>query len=277
MIRTRRSMPPMKAEQTTGTAQVAIESHGVRLDIELDDRSLMPAVVALLPPGWVEGNASSVDATLALSREGAAHFRVMYEGEAISGPVDLDVALAFLEERIRGTVAVMARDRVFIHAGTVAYDGRAIVLPGDSFAGKTTLVAALVREGATYYSDEFAVLDPEGYVHPYPKLLSIRGARDEAAAAVPASELGGATGEVPVPVALVAVTSYRPKAPWSPVRLPPGEAALALLSHAVPARKRPAEALRAVRRVAEECACVRSERGEAQPVARALLATLDSS
>jgi hypothetical protein len=42
-----------------------------------------------------------------------------------------------------------------------------MVLPGKSFAGKTTLVAALVRAGAEYWSDEYAVLDANGDVHPY--------------------------------------------------------------------------------------------------------------
>jgi hypothetical protein len=30
-------------------------------------------------------------------------------------------------------------------------------------------VAELVRAGATYYSDEFAVLDSRGRVHPFPR------------------------------------------------------------------------------------------------------------
>ena len=37
--------------------------------------------------------------------------------------------------------------------------GRAIVIPGRTFSGKSTLVAELVRAGATYYSDEYAVED----------------------------------------------------------------------------------------------------------------------
>ena len=63
---------------------------------------------------------------------------------------------------------------IFIHAGVVAQDGVAIALPGVSFAGKTTLVSALVRAGAVYYSDEFAVIDKRGVVNPYPKALSVR-------------------------------------------------------------------------------------------------------
>jgi hypothetical protein len=52
--------------------------------------------------------------------------------------------------------------------------GRAVILPGRSMSGKTSLVAALVKAGATYFSDEYAVLDKLGMVHPYIKTLSLR-------------------------------------------------------------------------------------------------------
>jgi uridine kinase len=41
-----------------------------------------------------------------------------------------------------------------------------IAIPGRSFSGKTSLVTALVRAGAVYYSDEFAVIDRDGLVRP---------------------------------------------------------------------------------------------------------------
>ena len=266
----------MEAGVTAGTVVMAVESYGVRLDIRLDDASLMPAVRPLLPPGWREAEESPADVELALVRQGGSdsRFAVLYDAETIVSPVDLDIALRFLEERIRGTVAVRAPDRIFIHAGVVAHEGRAVLLPADSFAGKTTLVAALVAQGAAYYSDEFAVVDPEGRVHPYPKLLSIRGGRGEPPADVPASELGGSTGHEPVPVALVALTSYRQGAVWDPKPLDRGASALALLSHTIPARQRPDEALHAVRKIAENGLCVASDRGEAEPVARELLAEI---
>ena len=45
-------------------------------------------------------------------------------------------------------LAEHAVDRIFLHCGVIAIDGRALLLPGRSFAGKTTLTAALVRAGA---------------------------------------------------------------------------------------------------------------------------------
>src|SRR5207247_125098 len=83
------------------------------------------------------------------------------------------------------------------HAGAVAHRGRIALLPGQSFAGKTTLTAALVELGALYYSDEFAVLDADGLVHPYAKDLSIRDHGRMQRSDTPVETLGGLAGRVP--------------------------------------------------------------------------------
>jgi hypothetical protein len=62
---------------------------------------------------------------------------------------------------LRIYVGLHAPNQIFIHAGVVAHEGRVIVIPGLCMAGKATLVLALVRAAAVYYSDEFAVLDAE--------------------------------------------------------------------------------------------------------------------
>jgi len=71
-------------------------------------------------------------------------------------------------------IAETAHDRFFVHAGVVGWNGRAIVIPGQSKIGKTTLVEEFLRIGATYYSDEFAVFDRRGYVHPFARPLRVR-------------------------------------------------------------------------------------------------------
>jgi hypothetical protein len=83
------------------------------------------------------------------------------------------------ERRVRLTVAEFAIGKVFLHAGVVAWNNRALIIPAKSFQGKTTLVAELVKKGAVYYSDEYAVLDEDGLVHPFPKKLSMRGIIDD--------------------------------------------------------------------------------------------------
>lgn len=63
---------------------------------------------------------------------------------------------------------------VLVHASVASVDGRAVIFPGRSGAGKTTLVAALALAGWEYLSDEVAVVEPEsGLVHPYPRPLAL--------------------------------------------------------------------------------------------------------
>jgi hypothetical protein len=151
------------------------------------------------------------------------------------------------------------------------------VIPGSTFSGKTTLVAALVRAGAEYYSDEFAVLDGEGRVHPYARPLSMRLDASFAQTDVAVATLGGVAGDGAAEVAVIAATAYITGREWDPTRGSPAEGALALLSHAIPVRERPAQALAAARRAAEGATVLEGPRGEAEHTAEALLATLDAT
>lgn len=271
-------MAQMHAPEDTGTEPIRIESYGVRIDIRVDDLAVRDQVLRVLPPGWQPAHESFPDMEFSLVAEGEQRYVVSGDGTGgVALAVDLDVALSFLESSIRSRVALWAPERIFVHAGVVARNGRALLIPGESFAGKTTLVATLVRAGAIYFSDEFAVLDRDGLVHPYAKPLSLRSPNGVLPEQVTAESLGGTTGDTGVPVGVVAVTSYVPGARWDPSPVSRGEAALALLSHTVPAQERPAEALRVLRLVAERCTCVRGDRGEAEPIVASLLSLLEAA
>src|SRR5262249_31072298 len=96
--------------------------------------------------------------------------RLVRRGRGLDLVMQLDLLRALLELRI----ATNAPSRIFVHAGVVEWRGHAILFPGRSRSGKTTLVAALLRAGAKYYSDEFAVLDAAGRVHPWARPLRMR-------------------------------------------------------------------------------------------------------
>jgi hypothetical protein len=129
-----------------------------------------------------------------------------------------------------------------------------------------------VRSGATYYSDEYAVLDERGLVHPFARALGIRDSGGRTRHVAPAS-LGARVGDVPLPVRMVVATEYVPRAPWSPVVMSPGERVLALFEHTVAARSRPAEALRILCAATSDARGIRSVRGEADTVADQILST----
>lgn len=63
---------------------------------------------------------------------------------------------------------------VLLHAGAVEFDGRVVVVTGESGRGKSTLTAALVRAGGAYLTDELVIIEPENLrVRPYPKPLDL--------------------------------------------------------------------------------------------------------
>jgi hypothetical protein len=255
----------------TAPHQIALEAYGTEVRVCASSPELLTRVEPLLPPGWRPCGPTPVQQRLGILADGDGTYSV-YNGPArISQNQGLELSLVLLDGQIRGCVALHSPDKIFIHAGAVAHEGRAIIFPGHSFTGKTTLVAALVRAGASYYSDEFAVFDAEGLVHPYAKPLSLREVPTELQVETPVHELDGVAGEEPLPLALAVVTQYRPGAEWRPRRLSPGAAAMALLSNAVPVRSRPEAAMRAISRALEGVDALEGERGEASELADQLL------
>ena len=189
--------------------------------------------------------------------------------------MELDQLLDILESDLRMYVAEFARRRLFVHAGVVGWHGQAIVVAGRSYSGKTTLVRELVRAGATYYSDEYAVFDARGYVYPYPTPLSIREVPDSPPRRYPVEELGGVQGLKPLPVGMVLLGRYRERARWRPRPLSPGRAVLQLLTNTVAARQRPDGALATLLGVVAHARVLQGVRGEAEPIASAVLNGVD--
>jgi hypothetical protein len=198
------------------------------------------------------------------------------DGECIAQAPQFEQAADALESNVQLYVAEMSPRRVFVHAGVVGWRGRAIVIPGRSFSGKTTLTAALIRAGCVYYSDEYAVLDPAGRVHPYTRRLGIReGGPSGRATRYHAEELGGRRGAKPLPVGLVIVSQYKAGRRWRPRPLTTGEGALAMLKNTVSARREPQAALSTLRSALAHSLIFKGMRGEAEQVVDFIFETLD--
>jgi hypothetical protein len=128
-----------------------------------------------------------------------------------------------------------------------------------------------VAKGATYYSDEYAVLDAHGMVHPFARPLSIRTNKDRYGDYTPVETLGGEAGTAPLRPGLIAVCQFERGARWDPARLSSTVGGLRLLANTVPARLRPAEAMTAVSRAAAGAIALEGPRGEADDTAELLL------
>lgn len=115
-----------------------------------------------------------------------------------------------------------------VHAGTVVWDGKALLLPGVSHAGKSSLVAELLRRGATYFSDEYALIDAKGRVHPYPRPLLVRNGCPEQVPML-AAQYKAPVGNAPAQVGWILALQYLPACTWTVAPISQSEALLTLL------------------------------------------------
>jgi hypothetical protein len=271
-----------KIDRLGWAAGISFVSYGLRIGIRTNQPEVLEQVRPLLPPGWKPTPSPIVDYLYSLrvgGPERSPHVRryhMLYAGaRRLARSLAIEELYEPLESELQLFVAEWARRRVFLHAGVVGWCGRAILVPGRSYTGKTSLVAAMVRAGATYYSDEYAVLDARGRVHPYPRRLSIRESGSERPRRCPAEALGGRTGSRPLPVGLVVITNYRPGARWRPRALSAGRAALALLDNTVPALRKPAAVLDTLQQVVCQASTLKGVRGEAEEMVEALFRRME--
>jgi hypothetical protein len=267
-----------KIDRLGWAAGICFVAYGRRIGIRANTADVLDRLEALFPPGWRPAASPVVEHIYSLIAGGNGspptirRFNLLYAGPArLARTLDLDEVLRLLESDLQLYVAEMARRRLFMHAGVVGWRGGAIVIPGRSFTGKTTLVTALLRAGASYYSDELAVFDPHGRVHPFPKALSLRDEDGRLLGRVSPEDMGSSPGVKPLPVRVVLLTTHKPGARWQPRSISVGRAVLELLAHTPAARRRPKFALATLSRAVSRARVLKGARGEAAETAKRLL------
>ena len=260
----------------------SFKAYGVCVGVRTNAASALKLIRASLPIGWKPASSLAVERLYSVAiadreaRRGAGRLNILYEDD-LETVRSKNVEMLFdrLESSLRLYVAEMTRRKVFVHAGVVGWRNQAIIIPARSLGGKSTLTAEFIRAGATYYSDEYAVLDSRGRVHPYAKPISIRDDRDYKQTDYSVESFGGVAGKRPLPVGLVIIANYKKGASWRPKQLSPGQGVLAILDHTVSARRYPDKAFETLRAVVARAKVMKGARGEASEVVKFVLADLE--
>jgi len=261
---------------------LSVVSYGVRVGIRVNDPGVLNDVIGRLPPGWKAARTSTIDHLYSLiagsikpeskvRRLSLAYWNIL----RIARSRQFSDVLDAFEAHVQLTVAEHAPERIFVHAGVVARNDKAILIPGLSHSGKSTLVIELIRAGATYYSDEYAVLDDRGRVHAYPRPLGMRQPGSSETKKVSAEKFGAQIGSKPLRVGLVVSTNYKEGARFRPRELSRGKGVLELLANTVSARSQPELALTALPRALESARIIKGPRGEASEVAESILKSVE--
>lgn len=263
---------PSGRDPLGSAAVVGVAGWGVGATIEASDRDLLRDAVSALPPGFrVRRAIRRPDSRIVLTAAvGGAEPRI----DEKPHPKQRDrrrlgVAVAGHLETLAAT---RAPRHAFVHAGCVAFRGRAILLPGRSFAGKSTLVRALLRAGARYLSDDFVPVDARLRAHPFPRPLGVRRSPTSPARRVAAESLGARPARRPLPILLVWCARYERGRRDSGFERRRGFAALReILAHAPGARGRPRVVIPILARIARRIPVYAGLRGDARSAAKALL------
>ena len=256
-------------------------NQGARVRVDVNGSPALHAVKRVLPVGSVIQPSHSPDASFSLVVTddvvaGAASHRLYRDSTLLQSSRRLEPLLKRLESELHFTVALHARSSLFVHAGVVGWRGRAIVLPGRSMSGKSSLVAALLRAGAAYYSDEYVVVDGEGRIHPYPKPLSIRVPGGGTRRTTPAS-IGCIVGRRPLHASLIVSTRYSRGERFEPEERGPSCGLMVLIANTIVIRERPRFALDHLMPIARRARVLEGVRGDADEAATWLLRHLDAS
>jgi hypothetical protein len=264
-------------DQLGWSARASFMAYGRRIGVRVNEPRVLKLVPKHLPYGSKPSHMQNVDRLYSIFATGLHRNskqripNMLFGGaECLASSLELSDILEMLERDARLFVAEYAPRRIFVHAGVVGWNGQAIVIPGKSMSGKTSLTAEFVRGGATYYSDEFAVFDEEGRVHPYAKPLSVRG-DGYSQTDLPVETLGGHAGTTPLRVGIVLVTRYGDRARWRPRGISAGMGALALLANTVAARRQPKRTLHVLCNAVCTASVLKSLRGEAGAVVASVL------
>jgi hypothetical protein len=267
-----------EAETVDWKARRSIVACGVRVGIQTNEPKVLDRLLSLAPPIWkpslsprVERQFSLMVGTMGLRKNGRSLHHLYEDRQLVASTTDVDSILEILQAQLKLYLAEMARRRVFIHAGAVGWQGKMIIVPGRSFSGKTSLVAELVKAGATYYSDECAVIDKAGRAHPYTAPLALREPGSFKQKICHAEELGGSNGVKPLPVGLVIVSQYKSGERWRPRTLSAGQAILELLANTVPARRKPEAVMTTLGKIVSQALVLKGARGEAEETVRLIL------
>ncbi len=202
---------------------IAFEAFGARIGIRTAE-SLAADLSPRLPPRARPIVTEDYDTVYSVERateptsSEPTSYKLTRDGVGVGSSHSFSEVCRELESDMHFRVALAARGFLFVHAGVVQWKGQAVVVPGRTETGKSSLILALVQAGAEYFSDEYAVLDREGRVHPYAKPLSQR--REGGPPRLHTAEALGSQQDAPaVPMGLTVITRFRDGAAWNPQRI----------------------------------------------------------
>jgi len=260
-----------------------LEAYGVRVRLEADDPEIFEQVRSISSTAFVnrvrffDSPEADFEVRYRFSTDEGGQVRYDLDGLRTGTFKESEGFSRYLNSTIRAHVAAKTNSWIFVHAGVVEWKGRAIILPGQSHHGKSTLVSELIRIGAGYMSDEFAILDKDGFVHPFDRDLAMRFDGGEVQVDVSPDQFGSKRISGPLPAGMVLFTKFSAAGEWEPEEISVGNGILAAIPQVIPVSFNTKFALKVLNTTFNRAIIIKSDRGEAKETAPRILEYFDES
>ncbi len=210
----------------------SLECFGAVVNISTDYHSLPAILKKHLPLFELRPSSVTSPASISLITQGGVNINGLYfNGEtALKFDIFNESLIEFVADKILMILAkVSLPAKIYLHAGGVVWNGLGILIPGTSFAGKTSLIKEFIKAGAEFYSDDCIILDDEGNMLPFPRDLAVR--TENGRVFRNAAHFGAQTGTEKVNVGLILFTNFVADAVWKPELCTPGISAMKLMDN----------------------------------------------
>lgn len=165
------SLPPEALRQQLREPGVALDLGACTVRFRARHHDFSEAMRILYGAFPIEPESGFADVSIELRARrrgfGACWAELLIDGESPLESLPLPMFMPLVEWGLNWTIAHRAHAWMILHAGVVAREDRALLIPAFSGAGKSTLTAGLMCNGYRLLSDEFCAIDPAvGHVMP---------------------------------------------------------------------------------------------------------------
>ena len=230
------------------------------IQVECADAEIFDVLERYIFPPLLRSSSdlSSPDIFLRVDRTPDGFAVLMNHQPAASASTLHDAALASVKALDEAVVHRMKMFRA-VHAGAVLINQKALLFPGSTHAGKSSLVAELLRRGASCFSDEYALIDSQGRVHSYPRPLLLRNGCSQQSLVLP-ENLNATFATGAAPVGWILALDYVPGGAWDVQGMTQGEAVMLLLRNTPHEMAESPEMIDFFSRVAANAVCYSGKR-----------------
>lgn len=260
----------------TSTDSFAVDAYGCTVSVNASSRGALELLGSCVFPSLPRLNGASAPDLRIDVTENQGRFNLLVDDQPAAA--DLDAVNLAVEVIHVLDEAVVPRLKGFcaIHAGVVGWKGRVVLAPGGSHAGKSSLVAEFLGRGATYFSDEYALIDGAGQVFPYARPILLRKEGAYTPPALP-QQWNAESGSGPAKIGWIFSLQYRESAGWNVQPIPQSVALLSLLKNTPQVLADSPNLVPSFEKAVAGAACYAGERGSAVEAVDRILALIDSS